>query len=214
MFEAAERKFGQLNWWPGDTPLEISVGAILTQNTNWGNVEKAIAALKKAGVMNAAALHGMPVERLAVLIRPAGYYNIKAARLKNFLKFLHDNYGGQLENMRENNLPVLRRELLSVNGIGPETADSILLYALEKPVFVIDAYTMRILKRHGLTSEAGSYHGLQSLFYNCLEPDVKIFNQFHAFFVMLGKEYCRPKPQCEGCPLVDLSGAPAQPGRA
>jgi endonuclease-3 related protein len=193
--------FGPRHWWPGDTPFEIAVGAILTQNTNWANVEKAILNLKKNKTLNAWALHKMPRAGLAALIRPAGYYNVKAKRLKNFLAFLADNYKGNMSRMKSGDLSVLRAELLAVNGVGPETADSILLYALEKPVFVIDAYTKRILQRHGIVSGNVTYHEMLEIFHENLTREVQLYNEYHALFVMLGKDYCRPKPKCRGCPL-------------
>jgi endonuclease-3 related protein len=195
--------FGPQYWWPGDTPFEIAVGAILTQNTNWGNVEKAITNLKKAKKLNSKALRNISPIKLASLIRPAGYFNIKAARLKHFIDFLAEHYNGSMKNMRADEQQ-LREKLLGVKGIGPETADSIMLYALEKPVFVIDAYTKRILSRHKLVQGKAAYHDLQNIFYENLPQDTKLFNEYHALFVMLGKYYCRPKPRCEGCPLQDL----------
>ncbi|MBI4850040.1 MAG: endonuclease III domain-containing protein [Nitrospirae bacterium] len=201
IYNALFNFFGPQHWWPGETPFEIAVGAILTQNTNWGNVEKAINNLKKQKALNARALHEMPHKELAALIKPAGYFNIKAKRLKHFLAFLSDHYGGRVERMRGEDVHALRHQLLEVNGIGPETADSILLYALDKPVFVIDAYTKRVLTRHKLAPEKATYHELQGLFHNNLPADVKLFNEYHALFVMAGKHYCKPKPRCEECPL-------------
>ena len=196
--------FGPQHWWPGDTPFEIAVGAILTQNTNWSNVEKAIINLKKAKKLNSKALHAISREELASLIRPAGYFNIKAGRLKHFIDFLAGHYNGSMKKMRAEDTMSLRERLLNVKGIGPETADSILLYALEKPVFVIDAYTKRILSRHKLVSEKAAYHDLQDIFHENLLQDLKLFNEYHALIVMLGKEFCRPKPKCDGCPLQSL----------
>jgi endonuclease-3 related protein len=193
--------FGPQHWWPGDTPFEIAVGAILTQNTNWGNVEKAIKKLKKDKALNAEILHRMSHKRLSSLIRPAGYFNIKAKRLKNFLAYLCNHCNGSMKKMGTWDTHILRENLLNVNGIGPETADSICLYALERPVFVIDAYTKRILYRHGLATEKSTYHELQEFFHKNLPSDAGLFNEFHALLVMLGKHYCKPKPKCEGCPL-------------
>lgn len=198
--------FGSQHWWPGDTPIEIAVGAILTQNTNWGNVEKAITNLKKGKKLSVRALHVISHRKLASLIRPTGYFNIKADRLKHFIDFLADHYNGSMKRMKAEEPLLLREKLLGVKGIGPETADSILLYALEKPVFVIDAYTKRILLRHKLVSEKAAYHDLQDMFYENLPRDVKLFNEYHALFVMLGKDYCRPKSRCEGCPLQGMNG--------
>jgi endonuclease-3 related protein len=195
---------GPQQWWPGDTPFEIAVGAILTQNTNWGNVEKAINNLKYKKCLSANTLHKMSHKKLASLIRPAGYFNIKAKRLKNFLSFLATNFKSSMNRMKSEDTNVLREQLLDVNGIGPETADSILLYALDKPIFVIDAYTKRVLSRHKLAAENPDYHELQDLFHNHLPMDRKLFNEFHALFVMVGKNYCKPKPKCDGCPLEGL----------
>lgn len=198
------QKFGPQHWWPGDSPFEIAVGAILTQNTNWENVEKAIRNLKREKCLRAKELHAMPHAKLAFLIKPAGYFNVKARRLKNFLSFLTNHYKGSMKYMEAADTSHLRESLLVVNGIGPETADSILLYALERPVFVIDAYTKRVLHRHGIVTEKVTYHDMQDLFHNSLPNDVQLFNEFHALFVMAGKHYCRPKPRCAGCPLETL----------
>jgi endonuclease-3 related protein len=195
---------GPQHWWPGDTPFEISVGAILTQNTNWGNVEKAIKNLKVARVLNAKKIHDMPANSLAALIRPAGYFNIKAKRLKAFISFLMDNYHGSMATMKRQDGHMLREKLLEVNGIGPETADSILLYALGKPIFVIDAYTRRVLSRHKIMEHDKSYEEFQELFHLSLRKDPKLFNEYHALFVALGKSYCKPRPLCERCPLNSL----------
>jgi endonuclease-3 related protein len=202
--------FGPQHWWPGDSPFEIAVGAILTQNTNWGNVEKAITNLKHSGALDADILHDMPHARLAALIKPAGYFNIKAKRLKHFLAFLTKHYKGVIEDMRDEDLHQLRHRLLEVNGIGPETADSILLYALEKPVFVIDAYTKRVLIRHKIVPADATYHELQELFHNSLPEDVQLYNEYHALFVMAGKHYCKPKPKCAECPLEHVSALPGR----
>lgn len=198
------KSFGSQYWWPGDTPFEIAVGAILTQNTNWSNVEKAIANLKKAGVLNAQAMNRLDHDQLAALIRPAGYFNVKAKRLRSFLDFLHLEYGGRISKMKDSDLSELRDRLLSVNGIGPETADSILLYALQKPVFVVDAYTKRILTRHNIIGADADYHECQQLFHKSFNNHPELFNEYHALIVRLGKDYCRPKPLCSSCPLMPL----------
>jgi endonuclease-3 related protein len=205
IYDALYSHFGPQHWWPGDTPFEIAVGAVLTQNTNWGNVEKAIGNLKREKALNARTLHEISHKKLASLIKPAGYFNVKAKRLKHFLAFLSDHYKGSMKRMKAEDLTYLRESLLSVNGIGPETADSILLYALEKPVFVIDAYTKRILQRHGVVTEKETYHELQELFHNNLKHDVELFNEYHALIVMLGKDHCKPKPACKGCPLEGIN---------
>ena len=204
IYEILFKRFGPQHWWPGESRLEIIVGAILTQNTNWKNVEKAITNLKQAGLLDLEALHKIPAEELAQHIRPAGYYNLKALRLKAFFTWLHTNYDGHLEALLQLPAESLREELLSVYGIGPETADSILLYGLDKPVFVVDAYTARITARHGLITPPFGYDELRGLFESSLPRDVQLFNEFHALLVRLGKDFCRPKPLCRGCPLEHL----------
>ena len=204
MYHLLCKAFGPQRWWPGETPFEIAVGAILTQNTNWGNVEKAISNLKKQKSLNAKTLHNMADKKLALLIKPAGYYNIKTKRKKNFLDFFTNHYKGSIEKMKTEDKEALREKLLNINGIGPETADSILLYALEKPIFVIDAYTKRALVRHGIVSERSTYHEMQEIFHKNLPQDTTLFNEFHALFVKLGKDFCRTKPRCEACPLKGI----------
>jgi endonuclease-3 related protein len=196
--------FGPQQWWPGDSPFEIAVGAILTQNTNWANVEKAIENLKAKTVLNSASIYKMKTERLASLIRPAGYFNIKAGRLKSFINFMTSEYHGSMKRMRNEEMHTLRTKLLNVHGIGPETADSILLYALDKPVFVIDAYTRRVLSRHNIIKHDAGYDNAQNLFHSALEKDAVLFNEYHALFVKLGKTYCRKRPLCRGCPLKGI----------
>ena len=197
--------FGRQQWWPGDTPFEVAVGAILTQNTNWSNVEKAIANLKKHRVLSAKAIHEMPAERLSELIRPAGYFNIKAARLKSFINFLMNSYNGRIQKMKDEDTNSLRGRLLQINGVGPETADSILLYAVGKPVFVIDAYTKRVFSRHGIMEHDKPYAEFQDLFHSALKQDTEMFNEYHALLVRVGKTYCkRKKPLCDVCPLKNL----------
>lgn len=195
--------FGAQNWWPGDTPFEVMVGAVLTQNTNWGNVIRAIENLKDENLLSFQSLDCLPEYLLAEKIRPSGYYNLKAKRLKNLLALIRQEApDGDLDLFFSKEAEVLREKLLSVKGIGPETADSILLYAAEKPVFVIDAYTYRILTRHGLIGEETDYREMQSLFMDNLENDVQLFNEFHALLVRVGKEFCKKnKPRCEECPL-------------
>lgn len=195
------RALGPQHWWPGETPLEIAVGAILTQNTAWSNVEKAISNLKSAGYLDFKKLSELSDADLARLIRPAGYFNIKAKRLKTFIRWVVERYGS-LERMFEQSADSLRRELLTVNGIGPETADSILLYAGGKPVFVIDAYTKRIFSRHFLMSADGDYETYQKLMMTRLAADPRLYNEYHALIVIAGKEFCRKrKPLCTECPL-------------
>jgi len=205
IYQKLYEAFGPQHWWPGKTPLEIAIGAILTQNTNWGNVEKAIDNLKKQNALSARVIHKMPVRLLSELIRPSGYFNIKAKRLKSFIDFLMNDYHGSMKKMKNEYLYLLREKLLGINGIGPETADSIILYALEKPVFVIDTYTKRVLSRHGIMNHEKSYDEFQELFYSALKKDMKLFNEYHALFVNLGKTFCKlNKPICDKCPLNDL----------
>jgi endonuclease-3 related protein len=200
--------FGPQHWWPGKTRFEIIIGAILTQNTNWGNVKKAIANLKAAKRMTPEALHKLKQEQLAELIRPAGYFNIKAHRVKSFLDWLFESYDGKLKHLEQINTSQLREELLAVKGIGPETADSILLYAFERPVFVIDAYTARVMCRHYFIELGADYSQLQDLFQSNLPQDVKLFNEYHALLVRVGKDFCKPTAKCPACPLERLPHDP------
>jgi len=198
--------FGPLNWWPGDTPFEIMVGAILTQNTSWSNVEKAINNLKKENLLEPRELFRINQEKLAQLIKPSGYYNIKARRLKNFVNIFVNDFEGSAEKMFSGDSRELRKKLLKVNGIGPETADSILLYAGEKPFFVVDAYTKRIFSRHKLISKDSTYYQIQEFFIKNLDQDVKLFNEFHAQIVILGKTICTSRnPDCAKCPIAYLN---------
>jgi len=202
--------FGPQHWWPGDTPLEITVGAVLTQNTSWENVEKAIANLKAADLLDLHRLTALPTSMLAELIRPSGYYNLKAVRLHNLLRAITAEHPN-LESFFADDLQALRETLLAVKGIGPETADSILLYAAGKPTFVVDAYTHRLLSRHGLVWEETDYHEMQELFLANLPEDVALFNEYHALIVRVGKEYCRKtRPRCGECPLRDLLSTAAE----
>ncbi len=191
--------FGHQHWWPAESEFEICVGAILTQNTNWKNVEKAIESLKKSNLMDPKLIASMDTERIAELIKPSGFYRQKAKRLKNFCEWLVDI--GGLDRLRELPLEIARSELLKLKGIGLETADSILLYALGKPIFVVDAYTYRVLTRHSLIDEDADYHSIQELFMSNLPNDVELFKDYHALLVVLGKRFCKKKPLCENCPL-------------
>lgn len=202
MYDAMYAAYGPQHWWPGDSPTEIVVGAILTQNTNWRNVERAIGNLKDRNLLSFAALREVELEALASAIRPAGYYNVKARRLKNFAEWLWQAHEGGLHGLRGMPLEAVRRELLGINGIGPETADSILLYALEMPSFVVDAYTKRIAIRHQLASADVSYEQLRGMFQGNMPSDHQLFNEYHALLVAIGKNHCRTKAQCEGCPLA------------
>jgi endonuclease-3 related protein len=196
--------FGPQHWWPADTPFEVAVGAILTQNTNWKNVERAIENLKRMKVLTHEGISRIPEAELAELIRPSGYYTVKARRLKNYIGYITADYGGSFADSLLGDGAEKRIELLSVSGIGPETADSILLYAGGHPTFVIDAYTRRVAHRHGLAADDARYEELRRLFMDNLAPDVSLFNEYHALLVAVGKNFCRPKePRCAGCPLAD-----------
>jgi endonuclease-3 related protein len=196
-------RFGPRHWWPAETPFEVCVGAILTQNTAWTNVEKAICALKQAQVITPAALLAVELEQLAQLIRPAGYFNVKSRRLKAFVSWLFLHHGGSLECMFSGKWRMQRAELLQVCGIGPETADSILLYAGSKPTFVVDTYTRRLFHRLGLLPENACYNHTRDMFMANLPADVQLFNEYHALIVAQCKQFCRKKPRCNGCPLFD-----------
>lgn len=204
IYELLLERFGPQHWWPGDGRFEIIIGAILTQNTNWPNVEKALANLKKENLLTAEKLHSLEQSKLAELIRPAGYFNLKARRVKNLLDWLFCNYEGQLENLEDISTERLREELLSIKGVGPETADSILLYAFDREVFVVDAYTARVAVRHGMIEPGCDYEQLQYLFESNLVTNVKLFNEYHALLVRVGKEFCRPKTKCDRCPLESM----------
>jgi len=197
--------FGPQNWWPAETELEMMVGAILTQNTSWNNVEKAILNLKKKSLLSIQELNQIPASILAGYIRSAGYYNLKVKRLKNLITFIVDRYNGDINKLFSLNTEAIREELLTVKGIGFETADSIVLYGAGRPVFVVDTYTHRIVTRHGLIEEEAGYNDLQSFFTDNLSHDVELFKEFHALIVKTGKEFCRRKPRCPECPLDSLN---------
>jgi len=197
--------FGPQYWWPSDGEFEIIVGAILTQNTAWTNVEKAIGNLKHARLLRPGRMYRVSTARLARLIRPSGYFNLKARKLKAFTRFLFTAHRGRLAHLFKLDPATLRAELLAVYGIGPETADSIILYAARQPVFVIDAYTRRVCARLGLARDNASYDELQRLFMAHLPRDEKLFNEYHALFVALGKNICRKRaPRCAECPLLEI----------
>jgi len=202
MYQRLYSYYGPQSWWPGETPFEILVGAVLTQNTNWSNVVKALDNLKARRLLTFAALHGAAVEEIAECIRPSGYYNLKARRLGNLLQMIARDYGGQLENLLADDTSCARGNLLSVKGIGPETADAILLYCGNHPLFVVDAYTHRVCSRHNLVPDECGYDELQELFTDNLLPDPQLYNEYHALIVRVGKDYCKKSnPLCEQCPL-------------
>ncbi len=204
VYQRLLRRFGHAGWWPGETPFEVCIGAILTQNTSWANVEKALDALRSRQLLSYAGLRGLPRARLAALIRPSGYYNVKTRRVRAFLEFLGREYAGRVEAMAGEEPRGLRAKLLSVDGIGPETADSIVLYAAGLPLFVVDAYTRRVFTRLGLLRGDESYDTIQRYFMERLPPDAALYNDYHAQVVRLGKEVCRPRPMCTTCPLDEL----------
>ena len=201
IYQHLYKALGPQKWWPADSPFEVIIGAILTQNTSWKNVEKALGVLRGKKVLTPRKLHDIDEQQLAEAIRSSGFFNIKAKRIKHFMRFLFENYQGSLKKMFLENGVCLREKLLQVNGMGPETVDSILLYAGEKPFFVVDAYTRRILLRHDLIGENASYHDIQAVFMDNLEKDVSLFNEYHALLVYVGKYFCKSIPDCEGCPL-------------
>jgi endonuclease III related protein len=198
------QRFGPQHWWPAESAFEVIAGAILTQSAAWTNVEKGIKALKQAGALSPRALRDMPQAELAALIHPCGYYNAKAAKLKAFAGWLAENYHDDLDALFSADTQNVRALLLNVHGIGEETADSILLYAGSKPIFVIDAYTRRIISRLGLQVSGETYRDYQQLFMDNLPHNVQLFNEYHALLVAQGKNACRKKPLCAGCCLGAL----------
>lgn len=208
MYDAMLDRFGHQGWWPGDGPLEICVGAVLTQNTNWTNVEKALNNLRNAGIMSVSAIHETDHDTLAELIRPAGYFNLKAKRLKNFIARVYENCGDDIEAFLDRSVWGLQEELMPINGIGRETADSMILYAAEKPTFVIDRYTCRMMVRHGLINPEDDYEQVKELFESSLPEDLDLWKDYHAQIVAVGKQHCKPKAKCDGCPLESFDHDP------
>ncbi len=196
--------YGPQHWWPAQEPFEVIVGAILTQSAAWGNVERAIANLKAAKTLSPKVLRHLSLPEVATLIRPCGYYNAKALKLKSFVHWLGECYDDNLNKLFANNTDQLRQQLLSIHGIGQETADSIILYAANKPIFVIDAYTRRIINRIGLAPDGNSYTAYQTLFMDNLPTDARLFNEYHALLVCLAKNVCRNHPLCHQCCLSNI----------
>jgi len=196
--------FGPQHWWPADEPFEVIVGAILTQSAAWDNVEKAIANLRAAEALSPRALRRLSLSKLATLVHPCGYYNAKALKLKSFAFWLGNHYKDDLDRLFANNTDDLRQQLLSIHGIGRETADSIILYAANKPIFVVDAYTRRIINRIGLAPGKDSYAAYQAWFMEHLPPDTGLFNEYHALLVCQGKNVCRRRPLCQQCYLNNI----------
>ncbi|MGC8561385.1 MAG: endonuclease III domain-containing protein [Phycisphaerae bacterium] len=195
--------FGDLHWWPAKSPVEVVIGAVLIQNTNWSNVEKAIGNLDAFRCLNAEAILALPGHKLEQLIRPSGYFRLKAVRLRRVMEWYSRHEKVSPPPFRHVSDQTLREELLDINGVGPETADSLLLYALNRPVFVVDTYTRRIARRHKLLDDAQcrDYHELQKYFVEHVPREVAIYNQYHALIVATGKHFCGPKPKCAQCPL-------------
>jgi endonuclease-3 related protein len=196
--------YGPQHWWPADSPFEVLIGAVLVQNTSWQNVKKAIDNLRGEDLLEPRALYGVAVEELEEKIRPAGYFRVKARRLRSLVGFLVKRYGGSLDAMFRTGLPELREQLLGIHGIGPETADSILLYAGGMATFVVDTYTHRVFARHGWIGFDADYYQIKDHFESGLAQDARLFNEYHALLVRVGKEHCRKTPLCEGCPLAEL----------
>lgn len=197
--------YGPQHWWPARTPTEVAIGAILTQNTAWTNVERAIDNLRHARCLTWRSLRGLSEEDLFGLIRPSGTYRVKAARLKAFVTCLWEHHGGSLDSLLDGEIDEARARLLSIRGIGPETADAILLYAGNRPTFVVDAYAKRVLRRHFITHESADYETVRDLFHKSLPVDVQLYNEYHALLVELGKRHCRTRARCDGCPLAEMS---------
>ena len=204
IYQRMLERYGPQHWWPGDTRFEIMVGAVLTQAAAWTNVEKAIANLIRAGALSPKALRTLDEEELAQLIYPSGYFNSKARKLKALVDYLGQRYDGDLDAMARESAEALRRELLEVYGIGEETADDILLYAMGKPAFVIDNYTRRIFFRLGLAAEKASYSTYRALFMEHLPGEPTLFNEYHALMVRHGREVCKKAPLCQGCCLLEV----------
>jgi endonuclease-3 related protein len=201
VYKALLDRYGPRGWWPADTPFEVMVGAILTQRTSWANVEHAIGNLKKASLLEVERLASASPERVMELVRPSGFYRQKAKRVMNLARHVSSNYRN-LGEFFEKPVHELRSELLALEGIGKETADSIILYAGEKPIFVVDAYTKRLCQRLGLPIQHWSYDGMQSYFQENLPEDIELYKEYHALIVHHCKERCRTRPACEGCPLI------------
>jgi endonuclease-3 related protein len=205
IYDVLLSKYNNQNWWPGDTPFEVIIGAILTQCVSWINVEKAIKNLKDVGILEPGKLNKKEISEIAPFIKSTRFYNEKANKIKNFMDFFFDEYDGSIQKMSEEELILLRQKLLKIKGLGEETVDSILLYACNKLVFVIDAYTKRIFSRYGFINETASYSDVQVFFMNNLPQDIKLYNDFHAQIVHLGKNICKPLPECNLCPIRELN---------
>ena len=204
VFDKLFDRFGPQHWWPGDSPVEVMIGAVLVQNTAWKNVESAIDNLREADLLDAERILALDDAQLEEFIRPAGYFRRKALRLRHLLEYFLREYGGSITAMQAIDRHTLREGLLGVSGIGPETADAILLYALEKPVLVVDAYTHRVFARHAWVPYDIDYHQLQAHLVSEIPEDTATYNELHALLVQVGKEFCRKTPRCELCPLANM----------
>lgn len=200
-------RFGHRNWWPADTPFEVIIGAILTQNVAWKNASRAIDGLTRANLLDPAALHEIAAEDIARLIKPSRFYNMKAVKIENFMDFYFNEYGGDMSVMSAESPDILRKKLLAVKGLGQETVDSILLYACDMPAFVVDAYTKRIFQRYGIFKKEPSYEEVQRYFTENLPEDVALYNDFHAQIVHLGNCICKTRPLCGSCPIAIVNGS-------
>jgi endonuclease-3 related protein len=200
-FQSLFERYGEQHWWPAETRFEMMLGAILTQNTAWTNVEIALSNLRNADALNFQSLETATRDEIAEWIRPAGYFNQKSGYIKAMIETLRNRFNSSLDELFALETSNLRNELLSWKGIGPETADSIILYAAERPVFVVDAYTKRICSRHGWMDEKATYNEIANLFTDRLPTDVQLFSEYHAMIVRVCKDHCNTKPKCEGCPL-------------
>ncbi len=196
--------YGSRNWWPAETPFEVVIGAILTQNTNWKNVEKAIANLRQVDALTLEAILDLELAALEQLIRPSGFFRQKAERLQFFCRYLQEYHQGSLDHLFKRKLNLVREELLRLKGIGPETADSILLYAGQRPSFVVDAYTYRLFGRLGVLSGKEKYPEVRDFFMSHLPQDIQLYNEYHALIVIHCKDFCRKKPLCSNCPITDI----------
>ncbi len=208
IYERLFRAYGPQHWWPARTRVEIVVGAILTQNTAWSNVERALDNLRRAKALTWRGLRDLPTSELAMLIHPSGTYDVKAKRLGSFVRYLWENHNGSLRFLLSGELETARERLLSIHGIGPETADAILLYAGNRPSFVVDAYTLRVLRRHFLCNEKAGYETVRGLFQAAFPVDAALYNEYHALLVAVGKKHCRSQAKCEGCPLAEMPHNP------
>ncbi len=209
MYDRLWAAYGPQRWWPADSATEVVIGAILTQNTAWSNVERAIDRLRSANCLSWAALRNVSQEKLEKLIQPCGTFRVKAARLRAFVQVLSDEHKGSLDSLLNGEADRARCRLLAIRGIGPETADAILLYAGGRPTFVVDAYTRRILRRHHVFDAGASYETVQQSFHGALPQEPQLYNEYHALLVAVAKRHCRARARCDDCPLADL---PHDPG--